>query len=144
MNFFEEQKQNQKNHLFFSSQTVPWLVIEFSELGFIGKLFKTTDLPLVAQFFTMFFQDKPCDWLLYDIIDTKVCRYDKGGERNCPGFHALWQQHKPSLFQHIGRYSSLKGKRQGLMDTHFDRVETLKVLMGWPRRRREKVKEFKG
>lgn len=30
-----------------------WLVIEFSNLGFIGKLFKTNDLSIFISFFLM-------------------------------------------------------------------------------------------
>lgn len=30
-----------------------WLVIEFSNLGFIGKLFKASDLPTFISFFLM-------------------------------------------------------------------------------------------
>ena len=47
-----------------------WFVIEFCSLGFIGKLFKSTDLPWLVQFLLMFYNDKPVDWLLDDLLRT--------------------------------------------------------------------------
>ena len=35
------------------------LIIDFCALGFIGKMFKTVDLPLISQFILMFYKDKP-------------------------------------------------------------------------------------
>ena len=40
------------------------LIIDFCALGFIGKMFKTVDLPLISQFILMFYKDKPgAKWL---------------------------------------------------------------------------------
>lgn len=52
-------------------------MLEFSYLGFIGKLFKSTDLPLVVEFFLMFYKDKPIDWLLDHLLSVKVCNPEK-------------------------------------------------------------------
>lgn len=55
-----------------------WKIIEFSQLGFIGKLFKTNELSLFINFFLMFANDKPVDWL-YDIaLDVKICNPERG------------------------------------------------------------------
>ncbi|XP_014882305.1 alpha-1,3-mannosyl-glycoprotein 4-beta-N-acetylglucosaminyltransferase A-like [Poecilia latipinna] len=54
-----------------------WLYLEFSQLGFIGKMFKTRDLPMIAEFFFMFHKDKPIDWLLDHILWVKVCNPEK-------------------------------------------------------------------
>ncbi|MEQ2278310.1 Alpha-1,3-mannosyl-glycoprotein 4-beta-N-acetylglucosaminyltransferase B, partial [Xenotaenia resolanae] len=54
-----------------------WLYLEFSQLGFIGKMFKTSDLPMIAEFFLMFHKDKPIDWLLDHILWVKVCNPEK-------------------------------------------------------------------
>lgn len=54
-----------------------WLVLDFCQLGFIGKLFKCIDLPWLVQFFLMFHNAKPVDWLLDSLISTKVCNLDK-------------------------------------------------------------------
>lgn len=40
-------------------------------------MFRTQDLPLVAEFFIMFHQDKPIDWLLDHILWVKVCNPEK-------------------------------------------------------------------
>lgn len=40
-------------------------------------MFKSVDLPTVVQFAVMFHNDKPVDWLLDPIIETKFCPHDK-------------------------------------------------------------------
>lgn len=42
-----------------------------------GKLFKTEDLPLIVEFFVMFYKDKPIDWLLDHLFWVKVCNPEK-------------------------------------------------------------------
>ena len=41
-----------------------WAVLEFSELGFIGKLFRSTDLPKLTKFMMTFYEEQPIDWLI--------------------------------------------------------------------------------
>nr|XP_023019295.1 alpha-1,3-mannosyl-glycoprotein 4-beta-N-acetylglucosaminyltransferase B-like [Leptinotarsa decemlineata] len=55
----------------------PWFVLDFCQLGFIGKMFKSAELPWLIQFFQMFFNDKPVDWLLDHLITTKICNWNK-------------------------------------------------------------------
>ncbi|XP_072396467.1 alpha-1,3-mannosyl-glycoprotein 4-beta-N-acetylglucosaminyltransferase B isoform X2 [Diabrotica undecimpunctata] len=99
----------------------PWIVLDFCQLGFIGKLFKTAELPWLINFFQMFFNDKPVDWLLDYLITTKICNWEKND--NCKADKAkVWIHYKPSLFQHIGMHSSLKGKVQKLKDKQFGKV----------------------
>ena len=43
----------------------------------LGKLFKCAELPWLIQFFLMFHNDKPVDWLLDHLVSTKVCSLDK-------------------------------------------------------------------
>ncbi|CAN9514657.1 unnamed protein product [Ophioblennius macclurei] len=105
----------------FASQqeSKPWLFLEFSLLGFIGKMFRTRDLPLVAEFFLMFHRDKPIDWLLDHILWVKVCNPEKDA-KDCDRQKAsMKQRFKPSLFQHVGLHSSLSGKMQRLKDKDF-------------------------
>ena len=45
--------------------------------------------------------------------DSKKCQKERA---------ALWIHYKPSLFQHIGTHSSLKGKVQKLKDKQFGKV----------------------
>uniref|UniRef100_A0A8C4PXT6 Alpha-1,3-mannosyl-glycoprotein 4-beta-N-acetylglucosaminyltransferase B n=1 Tax=Eptatretus burgeri TaxID=7764 RepID=A0A8C4PXT6_EPTBU len=96
-----------------------WLILEFSQLGFIGKLFKSTDLSLIVEFFLMFHKDKPIDWLLDHILWVKTCNPEKDA-KHCERQKAnLRIRFKPSLFQHVGMHSSLSGKIQKLKDRDF-------------------------
>ena len=103
----------------YSAVQPSWFVISFCRLGFIGKLFRIKDLPILIQFFLTFFNDKPVDWLLYDILSTKSCRPDQDREKCEAVINEVQIQYKISLFQHIGIQSSLKGKVQNLKDTQF-------------------------
>ena len=40
-------------------ENISRFIIDFCALGFIGKMFKTVDLPLLSQFLLMFYKDKP-------------------------------------------------------------------------------------
>uniref|UniRef100_A0A3Q3C1K9 Zgc:154054 n=1 Tax=Haplochromis burtoni TaxID=8153 RepID=A0A3Q3C1K9_HAPBU len=105
----------------------PWLYLEFSQLGFIGKLFRTRDLPMIAEFFLMFHRDKPIDWLLDHILWVKVCNPEKD-DKHCTEQKALLKQrYKPSLFQHVGLHSSLPGKLQHLKDKDFGKQTLYKA-----------------
>ncbi|XP_042349868.1 alpha-1,3-mannosyl-glycoprotein 4-beta-N-acetylglucosaminyltransferase B-like [Plectropomus leopardus] len=96
-----------------------WLFLEFSQLGFIGKMFRTRDLPMIAEFFLMFHRDKPIDWLLDHILWVKVCNPEKDAKHCDTQKASLKQRYKPSLFQHVGLHSSLPGKLQHLKDKDF-------------------------
>ncbi|XP_040564592.1 alpha-1,3-mannosyl-glycoprotein 4-beta-N-acetylglucosaminyltransferase B isoform X2 [Lepeophtheirus salmonis] len=100
----------------------PWFVIDFCQLGFIGKMFKSSQLHILIQFFLMFYNDKPVDWLLENVIQTKVCKLDQDYRKCKKEKASLWLHYKPSLFQHIGTHSSLKGKVQKLKDKQFGKV----------------------
>ncbi|XP_038256357.1 alpha-1,3-mannosyl-glycoprotein 4-beta-N-acetylglucosaminyltransferase-like protein MGAT4D isoform X5 [Dermochelys coriacea] len=96
-----------------------WMILEFSQLGFIGKLFRTKDLPLIVEFFLMFYKDKPIDWLLDHLLWVKVCSPEKD-PKHCEQQKAYLRiRSKPSLFQHVGIHSSLAGKIQNLKDKDF-------------------------
>ncbi|KAE8750985.1 hypothetical protein FOCC_FOCC002413 [Frankliniella occidentalis] len=105
-----------------TAQREPWFVLEFCQLGFIGKMFKCVELPWLVQFFLMFYNDKPVDWLLDHVIFTKVCSPEKDQKHCKKAKSELWIQYKPSLFQHIGTHSSLRGKVQKLKDKQFGKV----------------------
>jgi alpha-1,3-mannosylglycoprotein beta-1,4-N-acetylglucosaminyltransferase A/B len=113
-----------KNHaLQRISEKSPWFVLEFCQLGFIGKMFKCVELPWLVQFFLMFYNDKPVDWLLDHIIHTKTCSLDMDFKTCKKAKSQLWIHYKPSLFQHVGTHSSLRGKVQKLKDKQFGKVE---------------------
>lgn len=103
-------------------ETNEWLILEFSTLGFIGKLFRTSDLSLVVEFFLMFHKDKPVDWLLDHILWVKVCNPEKDQQHCAREKMHLRIRFKPSLFQHVGKESSLKGKKQNLIDKDFKKA----------------------
>ncbi|XP_014215110.1 alpha-1,3-mannosyl-glycoprotein 4-beta-N-acetylglucosaminyltransferase B [Copidosoma floridanum] len=100
-----------------------WLVLDFCELGFIGKLFKSIDLPWLVQFFILFYNDKPVDWLMDHLITTKICALGMDDKRCKQAKAGLWLKYKSSLFQHVGVHSSLKGKVQKLKDKKFGLVQ---------------------
>nr|XP_054772937.1 alpha-1,3-mannosyl-glycoprotein 4-beta-N-acetylglucosaminyltransferase C-like [Lytechinus pictus] len=92
---------------------IQWASLEFSAIGFIGKLFHAYDLDKLATLAMIFYEDQPVDWIF---------RY----------FKDLNAQHKnlvrnPSIFQHKGFQSSLKEKdSKKLVDKSFvddDQVE---------------------
>lgn len=78
-----------------------WAVLEFSELGFIGKLFRSSDLQRLAEFMMMFYVEQPVDWLF---------RYFK---------LAINQQQtyllKPTVFQHFGVRSSFDASKDNTL-----------------------------
>ncbi|XP_062855704.1 alpha-1,3-mannosyl-glycoprotein 4-beta-N-acetylglucosaminyltransferase B-like [Trichomycterus rosablanca] len=103
-----------------------WLFLEFSALGFIGKLFQASDLPTVVEFFLMFHKDKPIDWLLDHILWVKMCNPEKDF-KHCNNEKAKMKRtYKPSLFQHVGLHSSLPGKVQKLKDKDFGKQPLFK------------------
>jgi len=90
---------------FVNRHTIPWFVIEFSNLGFIGKLFRSSDLKYVYNSLYTRYQEAPCDLLLGSMRKEK---------KQTRAIHS-----KESLFQHIGRFSSLKNKLMPSMDNSF-------------------------
>lgn len=83
----------------------PWVVIEFSLLGYIGKLYKSADAPLLARFLFLFYQEMPCDWLMSHFRELLT-------QKETIVF-------KPSLFQHMGTFSSFNGNQNLLKDKNF-------------------------
>nr|XP_013052089.2 alpha-1,6-mannosyl-glycoprotein 4-beta-N-acetylglucosaminyltransferase-like [Anser cygnoides]XP_013052090.2 alpha-1,6-mannosyl-glycoprotein 4-beta-N-acetylglucosaminyltransferase-like [Anser cygnoides]XP_013052091.2 alpha-1,6-mannosyl-glycoprotein 4-beta-N-acetylglucosaminyltransferase-like [Anser cygnoides]XP_013052092.2 alpha-1,6-mannosyl-glycoprotein 4-beta-N-acetylglucosaminyltransferase-like [Anser cygnoides] len=89
-----------------SQEGTNWATLEFSKLGYIGKLYRSSDLPRLARFLLLFYQEMPCDWLLVHfrllLTQKDVIRF------------------KPSLFQHMGLYSSFQGTVNRLEDDEFE------------------------
>ncbi|KAM9185422.1 alpha-1,6-mannosyl-glycoprotein 4-beta-N-acetylglucosaminyltransferase-like isoform 1-T2 [Mergus octosetaceus] len=89
-----------------SQEGTTWATLEFSKLGYIGKLYRSSDLPRLARFLLLFYQEMPCDWLLVHfrllLTQKDVIRF------------------KPSLFQHMGLYSSFQGTVNRLEDDEFE------------------------
>ncbi|XP_058060465.1 alpha-1,3-mannosyl-glycoprotein 4-beta-N-acetylglucosaminyltransferase A [Anopheles bellator] len=120
-----------------------WFVLDFCQLGFIGKMFKSADLPWLITFFQMFYNDKPVDWLLYHLIYTKVCSVEKDGKSCKQEMTKLWIHYRPSLFQHIGTQSSLRGKVQKLKDKQFGKIPNFHPHRNPPANVRSGIQPYK-
>ncbi len=63
---------------FINKQNSNWFMLEFCDLGFIGKLFQTKDLVLLVNYFMMFSYKMPVD-ILYLLFERAViCNPSKG------------------------------------------------------------------
>jgi alpha-1,3-mannosylglycoprotein beta-1,4-N-acetylglucosaminyltransferase C len=83
-----------------------WICLEFSELGFIGKLYHSKHIGQLSDMLIMFSQTQPVD---YTYIYFNMLM-GNGAKRI----------RKPTLFQHMGFHSSLVNKIQPLVDKYFD------------------------
>ncbi|CAG5104375.1 Oidioi.mRNA.OKI2018_I69.chr1.g1222.t1.cds [Oikopleura dioica] len=95
-----------------------WFSLEFSPLGFIGKLFKSESLQALTHYSKLFFDVKPIDWIYWSYIRMKVCspEWDK---KKCQAEIrkvAISCTSKTPLLSHIGSISSLDGKVQHLVE----------------------------
>ena len=79
---------------FIQSRQARWSWLEFCSSGFIAKLFRTEDLDLFARFFSLYYNDMPCDVLLWNSPPVKYKQ---------PGLQILY---RPDIFHHIGKQSS--------------------------------------
>lgn len=83
-----------------------WVCLEYSSLGFIGKLYHTKHLNALADMLVMFSEHQPVDYtfMYFNILSGQ-------------GYRAI---RKPTLFQHMGYHSSLAEKIQPLKDNYFN------------------------
>jgi len=96
-----------------------WFFLSFCSLGAIGKLFRRRTLPSYASFIHTFWNRKPLDWLQNDYVASELCSYDEKHENCIKQIRSHMVPHRPSLFQHMGKVSSMKGKKQLLSDKNF-------------------------
>ncbi|XP_058390476.1 alpha-1,3-mannosyl-glycoprotein 4-beta-N-acetylglucosaminyltransferase A isoform X3 [Diceros bicornis minor] len=121
-----------------------WMILEFSQLGFIGKMFQAPDLTLIVEFIFMFYKEKPIDWLLDHILWVKVCNPEKDA-KHCDRQKAnLRIRFRPSLFQHVGLHSSLTGKIQKLTDKDYMKPLLLKIHVNPPAEVSTSLKVYQG
>ncbi|XP_062603450.1 alpha-1,3-mannosyl-glycoprotein 4-beta-N-acetylglucosaminyltransferase C-like [Saccostrea cucullata] len=94
---------------YVSEFKTPWTCLEFSELGFIGKLYHSYDLEKLAKMVLLFYEEQPCDFtfLYFNLQMLQFTRYIR----------------RPTIFQHVGIRSSLPGKIQPLKDRYFDNLD---------------------
>lgn len=79
--------------------------LEFSELGFIAKLFHSEDLEKLAKMLMLFYNEQPND-VTYLHFNELMLQFRRIVRR-------------PTLFQHHGYYSSLSIKRRNATDMFF-------------------------
>uniref|UniRef100_A0A2K6N0K9 Alpha-1,3-mannosyl-glycoprotein 4-beta-N-acetylglucosaminyltransferase A n=1 Tax=Rhinopithecus bieti TaxID=61621 RepID=A0A2K6N0K9_RHIBE len=102
-----------------------WMILEFSQLGFIGKMFQAPDLTLIVEFIFMFYKEKPIDWLLDHILWVKVCNPEKdaylfhSGNQEHPGDILLNTTVEVLPFKSEGLEISKETKDKRLEDGYF-------------------------
>lgn len=74
---------------YIRNESTPWRTIDFSELGFIGKLFKSSDLDKLSKFLFFFYKEQPVDWL-YEIFRQSCCLARKEKYKKTNSLSALW------------------------------------------------------
>lgn len=120
------------------------MILEFSQLGFIGKMFRAPDLSLIVEFIFMFYKEKPIDWLLDHILWVKVCNPEKDAKHCNRQKSNLRIRFRPSLFQHVGLHSSLTGKIQKLTDKDYMKPLLLKIHVNPPAEVSTSLKVYQG
>ncbi|XP_061482884.1 alpha-1,3-mannosyl-glycoprotein 4-beta-N-acetylglucosaminyltransferase A isoform X6 [Rhineura floridana] len=121
-----------------------WMILEFSQLGFIGKMFQSPDITLIVEFIFMFYKEKPIDWLLDHILWVKVCNPEKDAKHCDRQKSNLRIRFRPSLFQHVGLHSSLTGKIQKLTDKDFLKPLLHKIHINPPAEVSTTLKVYQG
>lgn len=97
-----------------------WFMLEFSRLGFIGKLFKNVDIDWVADFLLKYYETKPGDLLLGKMLAVSGQKIP---------IHADF-----SLFQHNGKFSSLEHKMMPSIDSKFIDADKISLpIMNLPK-----------
>ncbi|EPB71424.1 hypothetical protein ANCCEY_09477 [Ancylostoma ceylanicum] len=69
-----------KNYIKFNDKK-PWFLMEFSELGFIGKLFRCVDVKAVTSTIALYYRFKPVDWILDDMLRSRYCALGEPHEK---------------------------------------------------------------
>lgn len=90
--------------------------------GFIGQLYRSQTIPELVKYFRDNCDKSPVDWLMRDYMLEKVS-------------NAKIIAHTPSVFNHIGKTSSLAGKVQPLSAHSFYQLQDLldkPPKMRWP------------
>lgn len=101
---------------YVEKQPSGWLMVDFSSLGFVGKLFHSETLAALIQFIALFYEHKPVDVLLFNYFYVRECFTNvlvgeaPVSEKDCPDMARVVRTLQPALFQHIGVESSHGGK----------------------------------
>lgn len=100
---------------FILQQKEDWWSLEFSQIGFIGKVFHSDHLEKLAKTILLFYDTQPVDFLFMyanylNLQNHRIIR-------------------RPTIFRHIGYHSSLPGKVMEADDKYFD-DDVKKVIKG--------------
>ena len=91
---FTEPNYTQVIREFIQTRQAGWPWLEFCSSGFIAKLFRTADLDLFTRYFSLYYNDMPCDFLLWYSPLSRIKAKDMKIRRN------------PGIFHHVGKQSS--------------------------------------
>ncbi|CAG5104787.1 Oidioi.mRNA.OKI2018_I69.chr1.g1541.t1.cds [Oikopleura dioica] len=93
-----------------------WISLEFSGMGFIGKLFRKSSLQEMAIYTRLFYRTKPIDVIYWDFVKMKACL--SACEASCKSLvvKLAVPVHDRKFLHHVGRVSSLEGKISHLGD----------------------------
>ena len=83
-----------------------WIMLEYSTLGFMGKMLKMQHIPKLLE---LIFQEMNENMTGEDIIDRFIASFCTREQTCAREMNKLRLLHRPSLFQHIGHYSSWPG-----------------------------------
>ncbi|XP_037077027.1 alpha-1,3-mannosyl-glycoprotein 4-beta-N-acetylglucosaminyltransferase C-like [Pollicipes pollicipes] len=84
-----------------------WVGLKFTQFMIIGNLVRSATLPRLVQLMLLFREEQPVDFIMSHFLSMMV---------DAPGPPT---RRVPSLFNHIGRRSSLANKTQKLVDRSF-------------------------
>ena len=80
-----------------SSSNDSWVELSFSMEGCFGKLYRSEELKLMIPFIMEFYKIKPCNWLIFGFIGTRVCHLEKNDCVN--RINSNRRQFRPVLFK---------------------------------------------
>lgn len=86
-----------------------WSILEFGARGFIGMLYRTSDLGHLSAFVKMYYWVYPVDLLFRQYNDFNL------------NGNPQWPRYRPPLFRHVGTFSSLDGQVRKLEDIRVGR-----------------------
>jgi hypothetical protein len=96
-----------------------WIVMEFSEMGFIGKLFRKESLAKLITYTKLFYRVKPIDLIYWAFVGMQACLPEYRPDKCRPLVAKLALRFPGKKFlHHMGRVSSLDGKISHLGDTN--------------------------
>ena len=101
-----------------------WSVLEFGSIGFIGMAYRGEHLESLAKFVRFFYWIMPVDWLFRYYNDIYLYQSTKR--------FAI----KPSIFKHVGKFSSLAGQTRKVERNHKESSSDTFHVLG--RRRYQK------